>query len=109
MWIAEPLVPKMLAMPMTSAVTTELAIPTQWLPSLDRRPSYSRQRRRCMRWLDIPGQTNRISAMEGLRAYAVALVFVFHATIIIEERGGSGPLLSWAKHGTYATGLTSSS
>jgi exopolysaccharide production protein ExoZ len=58
-----------------------------------------------MRWLDIPGQTTRISAMEGLRAYAVALVFVFHASIIVEERSGPNPLLSWAKHGTYGVDL----
>lgn len=58
-----------------------------------------------MRWLDIPGQTTRISAMEGLRAYAVALVVVFHASLIIEERSGTSPLLSWAKHGTYGVDL----
>ncbi len=58
-----------------------------------------------MRWLDVPGQTARISAMEGLRAYAVALVFVFHASLIVEERSGSSPLLNWAKHGTYGVDL----
>lgn len=77
------------------------ALQAQWLNVVHT----SAERRKRMRWLDIPGQATRISAMEGLRAYAVALVFVFHASLIVEERSGSGPLLNWAKHGTYGVDL----
>lgn len=39
-------------------------------------------------WLEVPGQGNRISAMEGLRAYAAGIVFLLHSALIIAAHFG---------------------
>ena len=58
------------------------------------------------RWFSIPGQGSRLTGMEGLRAYAAAIVFMFHAALLMREHAGiAGPIVDWMLHSQYGVDI----
>lgn len=69
-----------------------------------------------LRWLEIPGQQSRISAMEGLRAYAAGIVFLLHCALLfgetfhiplkqVEEWTATTAILKWMEHSHHGVDL----
>jgi exopolysaccharide production protein ExoZ len=55
-----------------------------------------------MKLLSSPGQGSRLTAMEGLRAYAAGIVFLFHAALLMKgHQDVAGPVVDWMLHSQY--------
>lgn len=55
--------------------------------------------------LGIPNESGRLSSMEGLRAYAALIVFLYHTTLTLPKHGVTGPIVDWMRHSQYGVDI----
>ncbi|GFE82155.1 acyltransferase [Steroidobacter agaridevorans] len=59
-----------------------------------------------LRWLSVTGAESRLTAMEGLRAYAAGIVFLFHSALLMQEQQhAAGPVIDWMLHSQYGVDI----